>query len=125
MQKSPKGDGRTRPLGVTTGDDKLVQEVIRGLLERIYEPIFEESSHGFRPERSPHTALQYIDRQGDAVKWWIDMDIRDYFTTIPHALLMGILRKKIADERFLRLIQAMLDAGYLEEWSVRFVRSKP
>src|SRR6266702_169411 len=75
----PKKSGKKRPLGISSGDDKLVQEVVRIILERIYEPIFGESSHGFRPERSPHTALQYIDRQGDAVKWWIDMDIRDYF----------------------------------------------
>src|SRR6266700_5134610 len=80
----PKKSGKKRPLGISSGDDKLVQEVVRIILERIYEPVFEESSHGFRPERSPHTALQYIDHQGDAVKWWIDMDIRDYFNTIPH-----------------------------------------
>src|SRR5919109_5255930 len=76
----PKKSGKKRPLGISSGDDKLVQEVVRIILERIYEPIFEESSHGFRPGHSPHTALQYLDRQGDAVKWWIDMDIRDYFT---------------------------------------------
>src|SRR5438067_3935033 len=91
----PKKNGKKRPLGISSGDDKLVQEVVRIILERIYEPIFEESSHGFRPERSPHTALQYIDQQGDAVKWWIDMDIRDYFTTINHDLLMKLLPKKI------------------------------
>ncbi len=68
----PKKSGKKRPLGISSGDDKLVQEVVRIILERIYEPVFEESSHGFRPERSPHTALQYIDHQGDAVKWWID-----------------------------------------------------
>src|SRR5229473_5502537 len=112
----PKKSGKKRPLGISSGDDKLVQEVVRIILERIYEPIFEESSHGFRPERSPHTALQYIDRQGDAVKWWIDMDIRDYFTTIDHDLLMQLLQKKIEDKRFLNLIQAMLKAGYLEDW---------
>src|SRR5215472_14497430 len=60
----PKKSGKKRPLGVSSGDDKLVQEVVRIILERIYEPIFEESSHGFRPDRSPPTALQYIDRQG-------------------------------------------------------------
>jgi retron-type reverse transcriptase len=70
----PKKNGKKRPLGISSGDDKLVQEVVRIILERIYEPIFEESSQGFRPERSPHTALQYIDQQGDAVKWWIEMD---------------------------------------------------
>jgi reverse transcriptase-like protein len=113
----PKKSGKKRPLGISSGDDKLVQEVVRIILERIYEPIFGESSHGFRPERSPHSALQYIDRQGDAVKWWIDMDIRDYFTTIDHDLLMILLQKKIEDKRFLCLIQAMLKAGYLEDWT--------
>src|SRR5690348_1389627 len=113
----PKKNGKKRPLGISSGDDKFVQEVVRIILERIYEPIFENSSHGFRPERSPHTALQYLDQQGDAVKWWIDMDIRDYFTTINHDLLMQFLQKKIEDQRFLRLIQAMLKAGYLEDWT--------
>ncbi len=113
----PKKSGKKRPLGISSGDDKLVQEVVRIILERIYEPIFEERSHGFRPERSPHTALQYLDRQGDAVKWWIDMDIRDYFTTINHDLLMQFLQKKIEDKRFLHLIQDMLEAGSLEEWT--------
>jgi group II intron reverse transcriptase/maturase len=112
----PKKSGKKRPLGISSGDDKLVQEVVRIILERIYEPTFEESSHGFRPERSPHTALQYLDQQGDAVKGWVDMDIRDYFTTIDHDLLMTLLQKKIEDKRFLRLIQAMLKAGYLEDW---------
>jgi len=113
----PKKNGKKRPLGISSGDDKLVQEVVRILLERIYEPIFENSSHGFRPGRSPHTALERIGQEWTAVKWLIDMDLRDYFTTIPHDLLMRTLRKKIADERFLRLIQAMLDAGYLEDWT--------
>jgi group II intron reverse transcriptase/maturase len=113
----PEKSGKKRPLGISSGDDKLVQEVVRIILERIYEPIFEESSHGFRPDRSPHTALQYIDRQGDGVKWWIDMDIRDYFTTINHDLLIQVLQRKIEDKRFLRLRQAMLKAGYLEDWT--------
>jgi group II intron reverse transcriptase/maturase len=113
----PKKNGKKRPLGISSGDDKLIQEVVRILLERIYEPIFESSSHGFRPGRSPHTALERIGHEWTAVKWLIDMDLRDYFTTIPHDLLMEMLRKKIVDERFLRLIQAMLDAGYLEDWT--------
>ena len=121
----PKKNGQKRPLGISSGDDKLVQEVVRIILERIYEPIFDDHSHGFRPGRSPHTALEQIDRQWTAVKWFVDMDIRDYFNTIPHDLLVKLLSKKIEDKRFLRLIQAMLDAGYLEEWKVRFVRSKP
>ncbi len=113
----PKKQGKKRPLGISSGDDKLVQEVARMILERIYEPIFEDSSHGFRPGRSPHTALQQIGRVWQSIKWLVDMDIRDYFNTIPHDLLMSLLSKKIEDKRFLRLIQAMLDAGYLEDWT--------
>jgi retron-type reverse transcriptase len=90
---------------------------VRIILEQIYEPIFEETSHGFRPGHSPHTALTQIGDQWHGIKWLVDMDIRDYFTTINHDLLMSFLAKKIEDKRFLSLIQAMLDAGYLEEWS--------
>jgi RNA-directed DNA polymerase len=75
----PKKNGKKRPLGISSGDDKLVQEVVRIILERIYEPIFETSSHGFRPGRSPHTALEQIGQEWTAVKWIIDMDIRSYF----------------------------------------------
>jgi group II intron reverse transcriptase/maturase len=113
----PKKSGKKRPLGISSGDDKLVQEVVRIILERIYEPIFKDTSHGFRPEHSPHTALLQISDQWQSIKWVVDMDIRDYFTTINHDLLMGSLAKKIDDTRFLHLIRAMLDAGYLEEWT--------
>lgn len=113
----PKKNGKKRPLGISSGDDKLVQEVVRSILERIYEPVFEDSSHGFRPGRSPHTALQHIEHEWTAVKWIIDMDIQSYFDSINHDLLMVLLEKKIEDKRFLRLIQAMLDAGYLEDWT--------
>src|SRR6266568_1581855 len=113
----PKKNGKKRPLGISSGDDKLVQEVVRIILERTYEPIFENSSHGFRPGRSPHTALEQIGNQWSAIKWIVDMDIRSYFDTINHELLMALLAKKIEDKRFLRLIQAMLDAGYLEDWT--------
>src|SRR6266487_3755226 len=113
----PKKNGKKRPLGISSGDDKLVQEVVRIILERIYEPIFEESSHGFRPGRSPHTALETIKQEWTAVKWLIDMDLRSYFDTINHDLLMSLLQKRIGDTRFLRLIRAMLDAGYLEDWT--------
>lgn len=112
----PKPNGKKRPLGISSGDDKLVQEVVRMILERIYEPLFENSSHGFRPGRSPHTALQQIEQEWTAVKWMVDMDIRDYFTTINHELLVALLEKKIEDTRFIRLIKAMLKAGYLEDW---------
>ncbi len=109
--------GKKRPLGISEGNDKLLQEVVRTILEKIYEPVFEESSHGFRPGRSPHTALEGIKQEWQAVKWLVDMDLRSYFDTINHDLLMGFLQKKIGDTRFLRLIKAMLDAGYLEDWT--------
>jgi group II intron reverse transcriptase/maturase len=113
----PKKNGKKRPLGISSGDDKLVQEVVRIILERIYEPIFEECSHGFRPGRSPHTALEQIGNQWGSIKWMVDMDIRSYFDTIPHELLVKLLKKKIEDKRFIGLIQALLDAGYLEDWT--------
>ena len=75
----PKKNGKKRPLGISSGDDKLVQEVVRSILERMYEPVFESSSHGFRPGRSPHTAMEQMGQEWTAVKWLIDMDLRDYF----------------------------------------------
>src|SRR5258707_1646603 len=109
----PKKNGKKRPLGISSGDDKLVQEVVRIILERIYEPIFEDSSHGFRPGRSPHTALTQIGEQWQSVKWLVDMDIQDYFTTIDHELLVELLKKKIDDTRILRLTKTMPHSGYL------------
>lgn len=90
----PKKNGKKRPLGISSGDDKLVQEVVRIILERIYEPLFDENSHGFRPRRSPHTALEQIDQQWQAVKWMVDMDIRDSFNTINHTVLMELRRQE-------------------------------
>ena len=119
----PKKNGKKRPLGISSGDDKLVQEVVRIILERIYEPIFEETSHGFRPNRSPHTALEQVGEHWGSIKWIVDMDIRDYFTTINHSYLIELLKKKIDDARFLRLIEAMLKAGYLEDWTYQKTHS--
>src|SRR6266496_5283411 len=112
-----KASGKKRPLGVSSGDDKLVQEVVRIILEQIYEPIFQDSSHGFRPGRSPHTALEHIKQEWTAVKWLVDMDLQSYFDTIPHDVLIALLEKKIEDKRFIRLIKAMLNAGHLEDWT--------
>ena len=112
----PKANGKKRPLGVPSGDDKLVQEVVRLILERIYEPVFQTSSHGFRPGRSPHTALEQIGQQWTSVKWIIDMDIQSFFDTIDHEVMIAVLEKKIDDARFIALIKAMLVAGYVEDW---------
>ncbi|BAZ14164.1 RNA-directed DNA polymerase (plasmid) [Calothrix sp. NIES-4071] len=112
----PKKNGKTRPLGIPTWNDKLVQEVIRLILEAYYEPQFSNSSHGFRPKRGCHTALTIIDRTWQGTKWFIEGDIRGCFDNIDHKILMSILREKIQDNRFLRLIENLLKAGYCEQW---------
>ena len=112
----PKKNGKTRPLGIPTWKDKLVQEVVRLMLEAYYEPQFSDSSHGFRPKRGCHTALTIIDRTWQGTKWFIEGDIRGCFDNIDHKILMSILREKIQDNRFLRLIENLLKAGYCEQW---------
>jgi len=112
----PKANGKLRPLGLPTGDDKLVQEVVRILLEKIYEPLFSKYSHGFRPRRSTHTALDQIDSTWNGTKWIVNVDIQGFFDNMNHKLLLDLLSKKIEDKRFLNLIGSLLQAGYLEEW---------
>ncbi len=115
----PKKNGKKRPLGLPTWTDKLVQEVIRLILEAFYEPQFSTSSHGFRPGRGCDSALTTIDRTWQGTKWFLEGDIRGCFDHIDHDILMEILREKIKDNRFLRLIENLLKAGYCEEWSYR------
>ena len=112
----PKKNGKKRPLGIPSFEDKLVQEVVRTILEAIYEEVFEDSSHGFRPNRSCHTALTRIQKTFKSTKWFIEGDIKGFFDNIDHNVLIGILRKRISDERFLRLIRKFLNAGYIENW---------
>lgn len=112
----PKKNGKKRPLGIPLFEDKLVQEVVRLLLEAIYEGHFEGTSHGFRPQRSCHTALGMIQKSFSGAKWFIEGDIKGFFDNIDHNVLIGILRERIADERFLRLIRKFLNAGYVEDW---------
>ena len=112
----PKKNGKKRPLGIPSFNDKLVQEVVRMILEAIYEGSFEHTSHGFRPGRSCHTALISIQKSFTAVKWFIEGDIKGFYDNIDHDVLIGILRERIADERFLRLIRKFLNAGYIEDW---------
>ena len=112
----PKANGKTRPLGIPAFNDKLVQEVIRMILESIYEPTFQDTSHGFRPKRSCHTALQYIKRNYTGVKWFVEGDIKGCFDHVDHHVLIQILRRRIADEHFIGLIWKFLKAGYMENW---------
>jgi group II intron reverse transcriptase/maturase len=112
----PKKGGKTRPLGIPTWSDKLLQDVVRSLLEAYYEPRFSDHSHGFRPGRGCHTALQRIKRVWHGTKWFIEGDIQGCFNNIDHTILLNILREDVTDNRFLRLVQHLLQAGYLEDW---------
>jgi group II intron reverse transcriptase/maturase len=111
----PKPNGKRRPLGMPSGDDKLVQEMVRMLLEQIYEPVFSHWSHGFRPNRSCHTALKQVERW-DGTKWLVEVDIEGFFDNIDHDLMIQMLEKKIDDKRFIALIRTFLKAGYMEDW---------
>jgi group II intron reverse transcriptase/maturase len=117
-----KKNGKLRPLGIGNFEDKLVQEVIREILEAIYEPVFKDSSHGFRPGRSCHTALRRIKMLGEGTSWVIEGDLTNFFGTIDHELLIQLLSKRIDDGRLLNLIRKFLKAGYMDGES--FVESQ-
>lgn len=112
----PKKTGALRPLGMPTWSDKLLQEVLRQLLEAYYEPRFSDHSHGFRPGRGCHTALREVYHHWRGTVWFLEGDIRGCFDNLHHDVLMSILRESILDQRFLRLIENLLKAGYLEDW---------
>jgi len=108
---------KTRPLGIPSTDDKLVQEVIRMILEAIYEPVFSQNSHGFRPHRSCHTALLEVQTCFRGAKWIVEGDIKACFDSFDHHVLIDRLRKRIADEYFISLMWKFLRAGYMEQWT--------
>ena len=110
-----KGSKQMRPLGIPTWSDKLLQEVLRLLLEAYYEPRFSDQSHGFRPGRGQHTALMDVSRTWKGVRWFIEGDIKGCFDHIDHEVLLSILAERIHDNRFLLLIRQALKAGYLEK----------
>jgi group II intron reverse transcriptase/maturase len=112
----PKRSGKFRALGLPTWSDKLLQEVIRSILEAYYEPQFSRHSHGFRPGRGCHTALDEVTRQGTGVKWFIEGDISRCFDSLDLQIMLSILSEKLHDKRFLRLISNLLKAGYFEDW---------
>ena len=111
----PKKDGRKRPLGLPVWSDKLLQEVIRTVLEAYYEPQFSEHSHGFRPNRGCHTALREIGTW-KGTKWFIEGDIRGCFDHIEFNTLLNIIERSIKDKRLLKLLKALLEAGCIQDW---------
>jgi group II intron reverse transcriptase/maturase len=119
----PKANGKMRPLGIPVWSDKLLQEVMRSILEAYYEPQFSENSHGFRPQHGCHTALAAIQHAWHGTKWFIEGDIKGCFDNIDHEVLLSVLREKIRDNRFLILVSNLLKAGYLEDWRYKQTHS--
>jgi group II intron reverse transcriptase/maturase len=119
----PKKNGKVRPLGIPAFDDKLVQEVIRMVLEAIYEEQFQNCSYGFRPKQSCHTALAQIQKSFNGAKWFVEGDIKGFFDNISHDVMIHILKERISDERFIRLIRKFLNAGYIEDWQFHKTQS--
>ncbi|WP_218024937.1 reverse transcriptase/maturase family protein [Nocardia pseudovaccinii] len=111
-----KNSTKKRPLGLPTWSDKLLQEVLRLILEAYYEPQFSDRSHGFRPGRGCHTALQEIYHQWHGTVWFVEGDITDCFGSLDHSIMRSILAEQIHDGRFLRLIDGLMKAGYLQDW---------
>ncbi|MBD5559957.1 MAG: group II intron reverse transcriptase/maturase [Clostridia bacterium] len=112
----PKKNGETRPIGIPAFEDKLVQEVMRMILEAIWEPTFLDTSHGFRPDRSCHTALSQMQKGFKSTKWFIEGDIKGCFDNIDHHVLANLVSKRIDDGRFIDLLWKFLKAGYMEQW---------
>jgi len=113
----PKKNGKKRPLGMPVWSDKLLQEVLRLILEAYFEPRFSDHSHGFRPERGCHTALREIYYKWSGTTWFIEGDISQCFDRLNHELLIQELSEHFHDGRFIGLVRELLDAGYMEDWT--------
>jgi len=111
-----KANGKMRPLGIPSFTDKLIQEVLRMILEAIYEPVFLDCSHGFRANRSCHTALKRLRNHFTGTRWFVEGDIEKCFDTINHSKLIECINVKIKDARLIKLIWKLLKAGYVENW---------
>ena len=109
----PKEDGTFRPLGISCLEDKIVQEMTRQILEAIYEPVFIETSYGFRPKRSCHDALRQLNSEvmTKPVNWIADLDLARFFDMMLHQEILAVMQERVKDRKFLHLIARMLKAG--------------
>ena len=115
----PKGDGKLRPLGIPTVRDRVAQEVIRSLLEPIFDPLFSEASFGFRPGRNAHQAIQAITAAHKRHhRWVVDADIQSFFDTIPHDLTINLVAEQVADGHILNILRKFLSAGVMEDFAL-------
>ena len=111
----PKTNGKMRPLGIPTVADRVIQQAVAQELSRMFDARFSNYSHGFRPRRSCHTAMeQVLQNLNDGYEWVIDLDIEKYFDTVNHDKLISILREKVNDSTTLHLIRGYLRAGVME-----------
>jgi group II intron reverse transcriptase/maturase len=122
----PKGEGRYRPLGIPSFEDRLVQDRLSQILQAIWEPEFCDCSYGFRPDRSAHDALRRVAEivTWEGTQWVVEADIKGFFDHVSHAHLMRFLEHRIADPCFLRIIRRFLKAGVMEDGVVRKGRHK-
>src|SRR5690606_8385636 len=116
----PKSNGETRPLGIPTIRDRLVQQAVLQVLQPLFEPLFEECSYGFRPGRSTHDAIARIEHlRTQGYGWAVEVDLKRFFDTLDHELLIDRVAEEIADGKILKLIRGWLLAGVMEEGEVR------
>ncbi len=118
----PKGRGETRPLGIPTHEDKVLQRAVKMVLEPIYETEFYDFSYGFRPGRSAHQALEVMWRElmNRPIRWVLDVDVRKFFDTLDHQQCQEMLRRRVSDGVITRLVGKWLNAGVLEGEVVRY-----
>lgn len=109
----PKANGKLRPLAIASPRDKIVQEAMRMVLEAVFEPLFSDLSHGFRPRRGCHTALKEVSKW-NGIAWAVEGDIKGFFDNVDHHILANLIEKKVSDQRYMDLYWKLVKAGYVE-----------